>query len=74
MIRAAAEAVANLVDTTSPGASLLPEVANLRAASATVAVAVVRQAMIEGVAGVTHDDVVQAVRDVMWQPTYRTRP
>jgi malate dehydrogenase (oxaloacetate-decarboxylating) len=69
MIRAAAEAVANLVDTTSPGASLLPEVANLRAASATVAV--VRQAMTEGVAGVTHDD---AVQDAMWQPTYRTRP
>jgi malate dehydrogenase (oxaloacetate-decarboxylating) len=70
MIRAAAEAVANLVDTTSPGASLLPEVANLRAASATVAVAVVCQAMTEGVAGVTHDDAVQAVQDAMWQPTY----
>ncbi|MDT7712517.1 MAG: hypothetical protein QOG46_1206, partial [Pseudonocardiales bacterium] len=70
MIRAAAEAVANLVDTTSPGASLLPEVGNLRAASATVAVAVVCQAMTEGVAQVTHDDAVQAVQDAMWQPTY----
>jgi len=70
MIRTAAEAVANLVDTTSPGASLLPEVANLRAASATVAVAVVRQAMKEGVARATPEDVVQAVQDAMWQPTY----
>jgi malate dehydrogenase (oxaloacetate-decarboxylating) len=70
MIRAAARAVADLVDTTVPGASLLPEVANLRPTSATVAVAVVRQALDEGVARVTHDDVVQAVQDGMWQPTY----
>jgi malate dehydrogenase (oxaloacetate-decarboxylating) len=70
MIRAAAEAVAGLVDTTTPGASLLPEVSNLRAVSATVAVAVVRQAADEGVARSTHDDAVQAVQDAMWQPTY----
>jgi len=70
MIRAAAEAVASLVDTTTPGASLLPEVANLRAVSATVAVAVVRQAADEGVARSTPDDAVQAVQDAMWQPTY----
>jgi malate dehydrogenase (oxaloacetate-decarboxylating) len=70
MIRAAAEAVAGLVDTATPGASLLPEVANLRAASATVAVAVVRQAAEEGVARSTHDDVVQAVQDATWHPTY----
>jgi malate dehydrogenase (oxaloacetate-decarboxylating) len=70
MIRAAAQAVADLVDTTVAGASLLPEVANLRATSATVAVAVVRQALDEGVARATHDDVVQAVQDGMWQPTY----
>ena len=70
MIRAAAEAVAGLADTTTPGASLLPEVANLRASSATVAVAVVRQALAEGVARVAIDDVVQAVQDAMWQPEY----
>jgi malate dehydrogenase (oxaloacetate-decarboxylating) len=70
MIRAAAEAVAGLVDTATPGASLLPEVANLRAASATVAVAVVHQALDEGVARIKTNDVVQAVQDAMWQPVY----
>ncbi|MEU1624983.1 NAD-dependent malic enzyme [Streptomyces sp. NPDC020096] len=70
MIRAAAEAVAGLVDTAAPGASLLPEVANLRASSATVAIAVVRQALDEGVARARIDDVVQAVQDAMWQPDY----
>ncbi|MFE9610398.1 NAD-dependent malic enzyme [Streptomyces sp. NPDC006012] len=70
MIRAAAEAVAGLVDTGTPGASLLPEVGNLRASSATVAVAVVRQALDEGVARADIDDVVQAVQDAMWQPDY----
>jgi malate dehydrogenase (oxaloacetate-decarboxylating) len=70
MIRAAAEAVAGLVDTTTPARLLLPEVANLRATSATVAVAVVRQAAEEGVARPTHDHVVRAVPDAMWQPTY----
>jgi malate dehydrogenase (oxaloacetate-decarboxylating) len=48
----------------------LPEVANLRAVSATVAVAVVRHAAEEGVARAPHDDVVQAVQDAMWQPVY----
>jgi malate dehydrogenase (oxaloacetate-decarboxylating) len=48
----------------------LAEVANLRAVSATVAVAVVRQAAEEGVARATHDHVVRAVQDAMWQPTY----
>lgn len=70
MIRAAADAVADLVDTTTLGASLLPEVAKLRASSATVAVAVVRQAMAEGVARAGIDDVVHAVQDAMWQPEY----
>jgi len=70
MIRAAAQAVASLVDTTTPGASLLPEVVNLRAVAATVAVAVVRHAAEEGVARASHDDVVQAVQDAMWQPVY----
>ena len=40
MLLAAAEAVAGLVDVDAPGAGLLPDVENLRAASATVAVAV----------------------------------
>jgi malate dehydrogenase (oxaloacetate-decarboxylating) len=71
MIRAAAEAIAGLAEPTTRGAALLPDVANLRASSATVAVAVVRQAVEDGVARAQHDDVVQAVEDAMWQPVYR---
>jgi malate dehydrogenase (oxaloacetate-decarboxylating) len=70
MIRAAADAVAGLVDTSTPGASVLPDVASLRAVSATVAVAVVQQAVAEGVAQAKHEDVVQAVQDAMWLPVY----
>jgi malate dehydrogenase (oxaloacetate-decarboxylating) len=70
MIRAAADAVTGMVDTATPGAAVLPDVSRMRAVSATVAVAVVRQAMAEGVARVQNDDVVQAVEDAMWRPVY----
>src|SRR6201987_3438643 len=43
MLLAASEAISSLVEVTQPGAGLLPEVENLRATSATVAVAVARQ-------------------------------
>jgi malic enzyme len=46
----AAEAVAGLVDVSTPGASLLPQVENLRSTSATVAVAVAERAAKEGLA------------------------
>jgi malate dehydrogenase (oxaloacetate-decarboxylating) len=70
MLLAASEAIAGLVDVSRPGAGLLPEVENLRAVSATVAVAVARQAAQEGVAQAKLADPVQAVRDAMWQATY----
>ena len=70
MLLAAAQAVANQVDPTSPGESLLPPVENLRASSATVAVAVARQAEADGVATASHDNLIQAVQDTMWQPVY----
>ena len=70
MLLAAARAVAGQVDPTGPGASLLPPVENLRASSATVAVAVARQAEADGVATASHDNLVQAVQDAMWQPVY----
>jgi malate dehydrogenase (oxaloacetate-decarboxylating) len=71
MLVAAAEAVAGLVDVSSPGASLLPLVENLRAASATVAVAVAERADQEGLAQTELTDPVQQVQDAMWQPVYR---
>ncbi|MER5787732.1 NAD-dependent malic enzyme [Streptomyces sp. NPDC001980] len=70
MLLAAAEAVAGQVDARAPGAPLLPPVANLRASSATVAVAVVRAAVQDNVATRRPTDLVQAVQDIMWQPVY----
>ena len=70
MLLAAAQAVASQVDPTALGAALLPEVANLRASSATVAVTVARQAAADGVATATHDNLIQAVQDAMWEPAY----
>jgi malate dehydrogenase (oxaloacetate-decarboxylating) len=70
MLLAAAEAVAAQVDPSAPGAALLPAVSNLRASSATTAVAVVHAAVADGVATATIADPVQAVQDAMWQPVY----
>jgi malate dehydrogenase (oxaloacetate-decarboxylating) len=69
MLLAAAEAVAGQVELTRPGASLLPDVENLRASSATVAVAVANQAAEDGVAEPL-DDPVEAVQEAMWQAVY----
>lgn len=70
MLLAAGEAVASQVDPRALGAALLPPVEHLRASSAQVAVAVARQAEKEGVATVHHDNLIQAVQDAMWWPTY----
>ncbi|MBR7839785.1 NAD-dependent malic enzyme, partial [Actinospica durhamensis] len=70
MLLAAAEAVAGQVDVGAPGAPLLPPIENLRASSATVAVAVAKAAVADGVATVRSENWVQAVQDAMWQPTY----
>lgn len=76
MILAAADAVASQVDPKSLGASLLPDVKNLRASSAIVAIAVIRAAVNDGVAtanmGDTDSDshLAQLVQDSMWQPVY----
>ncbi len=71
MIAAAASAVSSLVAVRQPGASLLPHVDDLRSVSVTVAVAVAEAAVLEGLARVELDDIVQQVRDAMWQPEYR---
>ena len=70
MLLAAAEAVAGQVDVSAPGAPLVPPVENLRASSATTAVAVARAAAADGVATRTLDNPIQAVQDAMWQPVY----
>jgi len=70
MLLAAAEAVAGQVDVSAPGAPLVPPVSNLRASSATTAVAVAQAAIDDGVATRKPGNLVQAVQDAMWQPAY----
>ncbi len=72
MLLAAARAVADLVDISTPGAPLLPQVADLRKTSVAVATAVARAAQAEGVASATLDaDLTGQVRALMWEPCYR---
>ncbi|HWC38649.1 MAG TPA: NAD-dependent malic enzyme [Acidimicrobiales bacterium] len=72
MIFAAARALADLVDPTTPGASLLPAIEDIRDTSAAVAVAVAQAARRDGVARAALDgDLERQVRDAMWTPTYR---
>ncbi|MEV1178470.1 NAD-dependent malic enzyme [Nonomuraea sp. NPDC049784] len=71
MFQAAADAVSGLVDVSAPGASLLPQVDNLREVSATVAVAVANRAAEEHLARTTLRNTIQQVQDAMWQPKYR---
>jgi malate dehydrogenase (oxaloacetate-decarboxylating) len=70
MLRAAAEAIARMVDVHEPGAGLLPSIGNLRVTSARVAVAVARRAAEDGVALADLGDPVQAVHDAMWRAAY----
>jgi malate dehydrogenase (oxaloacetate-decarboxylating) len=71
MFAAAASAVSSLVTVRQPGASLLPQIDDLRVISVTVAVAVAECAAREGLARVRLHDTVQQVHDAMWHPEYR---
>ncbi|MFN8098376.1 MAG: NAD-dependent malic enzyme [Dermatophilaceae bacterium] len=70
MIAAAAEALAGMVNAYRAGAPLLPTISALRQVSATVAVAVARQAEVEGLARVPLTDPIQQIYERMWQPVY----
>jgi malate dehydrogenase (oxaloacetate-decarboxylating) len=71
MLLAAARAVADLVDISTPGAPLLPRVSDLRATSVAVAAAVARAAEADGVASVAPDaDLTGQLRALMWEPRY----
>ena len=71
MFAAAASAVSSLVTVRQPGASLLPQIDDLRRISKTVAIAVAEAAQHEGLADAKLYDVSQQVQDAMWQPEYR---
>jgi len=70
MLAAAADAVAELSDATTPGAALLPSVENLRMVSAAVGVAVALAADREGLAQAGLGDPVQQIHQAMWRPEY----
>ena len=70
MIAAAAGAVAQLSDATTPGAPLLPTIDNLRTVSAAVAIAVAVTAAEEGLAQRPVNDPIQQVHQAMWRPEY----
>jgi malate dehydrogenase (oxaloacetate-decarboxylating) len=70
MIAAAAAAVARLAGVSAPGASVLPEVDDLRKVSAAVAVAVAAAAASEGLAQAPTDNLLDRVRRAMWRPEY----
>ena len=72
MIFASAEAVAALVDATTPGASLLPQINDVRETSVAVAAAVASAAAADGVARTALEaDLEGQVRRSMWEPVYR---
>jgi malate dehydrogenase (oxaloacetate-decarboxylating) len=72
MLAAAARAVSELVDTSTLGAPLLPQVEQLRETSVAVAAAVIEAAQADGVATVNlTGDVPAQLRELMWQPVYR---
>jgi len=70
MFTAGAKALAEMVDVQQRGASLLPQIHDLRSASAAVAIAVAQAAAAEGVNRVALGDVEAQVRAAMWQPAY----
>jgi malate dehydrogenase (oxaloacetate-decarboxylating) len=60
-----------MVDSSKPGASLLPRVEELREVSYNVALAVANAAIKDGVAKEVPTDVKAAVKAAMWEPTYK---
>jgi malate dehydrogenase (oxaloacetate-decarboxylating) len=72
MLAAAAHAVSELVDSSAPGAALLPRVEALRETSVAVAAAVAEAAAADRVAGARlSGDVRGQVRALMWEPEYQ---
>ena len=71
MLLAAADTVAESVDASRLGASVMPAVEDVRAVSLRVAAAVARAAQAEGLARTAVSDATGQVRSAMWEPAYR---
>ena len=70
MFLATARALAALADPTDHAKGLLPKISQLREVSATVAVAVADAAIADGLNRIEVDNTIEAVREVIWSPTY----
>jgi malate dehydrogenase (oxaloacetate-decarboxylating) len=70
MISAAAHSLGGIVDPKQAGAAVLPPVTKLDAFSKTVAVAVAKQAVADGLNQEPIADVAQAVANAQWHPEY----
>jgi len=71
MISAAAHSLGGIVNTDAPGAAVLPPVTKLDAFSQTVALAVAKQAVADGLNKEDIKDVEKAVADMKWVPEYQ---
>ncbi|KRM71946.1 malolactic enzyme [Lacticaseibacillus brantae] len=71
MISAAAHSLGGIVNTDAPGAAVLPPVTKLDAFSQTVALAVAKQAVADGLNKEEIKDVEKAVADMKWVPEYQ---
>ncbi|MCB2292365.1 NAD-dependent malic enzyme [Clostridium algoriphilum] len=71
MLSAAAHGIASLQDFSKTGAAILPSVEKLRQASKLVAIAVVKQAVKEGLNRIEITDAKKAVEDNIWEPIYK---
>ncbi|WP_080849020.1 NAD-dependent malic enzyme [Cytobacillus gottheilii] len=71
MFVAASNAVAEMSDSSQPGASLLPSIEHLHEVSIYVAVQVAKAAMEEGIARAEITDPAKAVNDAVWEPEYK---
>ena len=70
MFLAGARALASLADPTDHTKGLLPQVGQLREVSATVAVAVAKAAISEGLNRVRVESPIEAVQEAIWSPSY----
>lgn len=71
MLAAAANAVADMSYSDTPGAPLLPSINRLGEVSEYVAVEVAKAAISEGIAGREIIDIEKAVAEAMWKPEYK---
>lgn len=71
MLAAAANAVADMSYSHTPGAPLLPSINKLGEVSEYVAIEVAKAAIAEGIAGTEIQNVEKAIEEAMWKPEYK---